>query len=42
LHVYPGAFHGFSLMADAPVSQRCRRDGLDALRRAFKLPQNPG
>lgn len=35
LHVYPGAFHGFNMMASAKVSQAFRRDQLDALARAF-------
>lgn len=36
LHVYPTAFHGSDVMvAHAEVSQRWRRDELDALRRAF-------
>ena len=35
LHVYPGAFHGFNMMADAKVSQAFRRDQLDALARVF-------
>ncbi len=35
LHVYPGAFHGFNMMATAKVSQAFRRDQLDALARAF-------
>ena len=35
LHVYPGAFHGFHMVADAKVSLSAVRDQLDALRRAF-------
>ncbi|HLI08762.1 MAG TPA: alpha/beta hydrolase [Ktedonobacteraceae bacterium] len=35
LHVYPGAFHGFNMVADAKVSQMAVRDQMDALRRAF-------
>ncbi len=35
LHVYPGAFHGFDMVADAKVSQAFVRDRLDALARAF-------
>ena len=35
LHVYPGAFHGFNLVADAKVTQAFHRDQLDALARAF-------
>lgn len=35
LHVYPGAFHGFPMAADAKVSQTFVRDQLNALTRAF-------
>lgn len=36
LHVYPGAFHGFDIMAAAaPVSRRCIADRDAAIRRAF-------
>lgn len=35
LHVYPGAFHGFSMVPGAKVSQAADRDLLDALARAF-------
>ena len=35
LHVYPGAFHGFNMMASAKVSQAFVRDQIDALTRAF-------
>jgi acetyl esterase/lipase len=35
LHVYPGAFHGFNMVADAWISQRFVHDQLDALTRAF-------
>lgn len=35
LHVYPGAFHGFNMVASAQISQAFVRDQLDALRRAF-------
>ena len=35
LHVYPGAFHGFNMAADAKVSQAFMRDYFDALARAF-------
>ena len=35
LHVYPGAFHGFPMVADAKVSQAFARDELSALTRAF-------
>jgi len=33
LHVYPGAFHGFTLMPDAVVASAARRDSFEALRR---------
>jgi len=37
LHVYPGAPHGFEMLApDAGVSQRCRRDIDEALARALR------
>ena len=36
LHVYPGAFHGFTLAPDADVARAARRDSLDALRRFFR------
>jgi len=36
LHVYPAAFHGFNLMAEAKVSQAFTRDMLMALRRALQ------
>jgi acetyl esterase/lipase len=36
LHVYPGAYHGFNLAAEARVSQAYSRDYLDALRRALR------
>ncbi len=35
LHVYPGAFHGFPMVADARVTQAYTRDYLNALMRAF-------
>lgn len=37
LHVYPGAYHGFNLVADARVSREYNRDIVSALRRALKL-----
>ncbi len=36
LHVYPGAFHGFNMAADARVSQAFMRDQLDALARSLR------
>ncbi len=36
LHVYPGAFHGFPMAANAQVAQTFTRDYLSALTRAFK------
>lgn len=35
LHVYPGAYHGFPLVAGAWMSQALQRDQLAALKRAF-------
>lgn len=35
LHVYPGAYHGFNMVADAYVSQTATRDQLAALKRAL-------
>lgn len=35
LHVYPGAFHGFELAAEAAVSRTARRDSREALRRSL-------
>ncbi len=35
LHVYPGAYHGFSMVANAQVTQAAERDQLAALKRAF-------
>lgn len=35
LHVYPGAFHGFPMVANAQVTQAHTRDYLSALARAF-------
>ena len=45
LHVYPGAFHGFTLIPDAAVAVAARRDSLAALqrftmRRVRSPPQN--
>ncbi|GCF06812.1 alpha/beta hydrolase [Dictyobacter arantiisoli] len=37
LHVYPGAYHGFRMVADAQVTQVAERDLLAALKRAFDL-----
>ncbi len=36
LHVYPGAFHGFNMMAEAQVTRAYTRDSMDALRRALQ------
>ncbi len=36
LHVYPGAFHGFNMAAEAQVSRAYTRDSMDALRRALR------
>ena len=35
LHVYPGAYHGFRMVADAQVTQTAARDQLAALKRAL-------
>jgi len=35
LHIYPGAYHGFRMVADAQVTQAATRDQLAALKRAF-------
>jgi acetyl esterase/lipase len=35
LHVYPGAYHGFDVAADADVTKRFRRDSIAALKRAL-------
>lgn len=35
LHVYPGAYHGFNMVADAQVTQTAARDQLTALKRAL-------
>jgi triacylglycerol lipase len=37
LHVYPGAFHGSSMVPDAAISIRAERHGREALRRALKI-----
>ena len=42
LHVYPGAYHGFTMAADAQASQIARRDQLAALQRAFGHPAAAG
>lgn len=36
LHVYPGAYHGFQLAAQAGVTQRAQRDSFDTLRRMLE------
>jgi acetyl esterase/lipase len=36
LHVYPGAYHGFSRAADARVAKAYARDYVQALQRAFE------
>lgn len=36
LHVYPGAYHGFSMTPTAQVAQAFTRDNLNALRRALQ------
>lgn len=39
LHVYPGAFHGFDMMAESQVARAHNRDSMDALRRALQPRQ---
>jgi triacylglycerol lipase len=34
-HIYPGAYHGFRMVADAQVTQTAARDQLAALKRAL-------
>jgi acetyl esterase/lipase len=38
LHVYPGAYHGFSQIAEARVAQAYKRDYIQALGRALSAP----
>jgi acetyl esterase/lipase len=38
VHIYPGAYHGFSLAAEAQVTQAAERTKLVALRRALHPP----
>jgi hypothetical protein len=33
--VYPGAFHGFNMVAESRVARAHTRDSMDALRRAL-------
>ena len=40
LHVYPGAFHGFNMMAESQVARAYTRDSMDALRRALHPRQD--
>ncbi len=35
LHVYPGAYHGFDMVADAPATRAMRRDATAALKAAL-------
>ena len=35
LIVYPGCFHGFGMAKDAAITQRARRDSIEALKQAF-------
>lgn len=41
LHVYPGAYHGFPLVADAQVSRAYTRDFMNALQRALRAGDVP-
>ncbi len=42
LHVYPGAYHGSDIIADARVTQQHKRDQLEALRTVFKSGSQSG
>jgi acetyl esterase/lipase len=42
LHVYPGAYHGFRMVANAQVTQTAERDQLSALKRAFDPSHRSG
>lgn len=37
LHVYPGTFHGYQMVAHAQVTRTATRDRMNAIRRALKL-----
>lgn len=39
-HLYPGAYHGFRMVADAQVTQTAERDQLTALKRALGDPHH--
>jgi len=39
-HIYPGAYHGFRMVADAQVTQTAARDQLAALKRALGDPNH--
>lgn len=39
-HIYPGAYHGFRMVADAQVTQTAARDQLAALKRALGDPHH--
>ncbi len=39
-HLYPGAYHGFRMVADAQVTQTAARDQLAALKRALGNPNH--
>lgn len=38
LHAYPGGYHGFDLVQDAPLTKTFTRDMLDGVRRFMRLP----
>src|SRR5581483_198193 len=40
LHVYPGAYHGFNMVADARVTQAATRDEFTALKRVLIDPSS--
>lgn len=35
LHIYPGAYHGFEIAAEAPVTKKAHHNSIQALRRAL-------
>lgn len=37
MHVYPGAYHGFDVLPDAPPVRQMKRDALAALRKALEV-----
>ena len=42
LHIYPGAYHGFTIFSEAPaIVQRARRDLWSAIQRGFQQATDP-